>query len=77
MKIFFVGEDPDVDMIQKPYLHRVLAVQKEIENSYVEYNGENVTLDDLCFKPVEGKGCLVECKSDRRRSWGQNGLALV
>lgn len=53
----------DVDMIQKPYLHKVLAIQKEIEQGYVEYKGKNITLDDLCYKPVKGKGCLVECKS--------------
>lgn len=60
--MFFVADEPGVDMVQKPYLQKVLAIQKELESAMVVHEGQNVTLDDLCFKPIQGKGCLITCR---------------
>jgi hypothetical protein len=49
-------------MMDKAYLQKVLAIQKELEGAVVEHGGRNLTLDSLCFKPIGGKGCLIECE---------------
>jgi Niemann-Pick C1 protein len=42
----------------------IYFLQQIINNKYVEYKGKNITLDDLCFKPVSGKGCLSPSPMD-------------
>lgn len=66
-QVYFVAKQPGVDMIQKSYFQKLLTVQKKIETMEVEYtpkSGEKemINLDSLCFKPISGKGCLIECK---------------
>ena len=48
------------NMIQKKYIQRLLTIQKQIQNHTIIYDGEVVSLDDLCYKPIQGKGCIIE-----------------
>ncbi len=45
-------------------LRKVVDLQTRIQNTVVEYEGQTITWDSLCFKPVPGKGCLVESISE-------------
>ncbi|KAH9099720.1 hypothetical protein Ae201684P_018731 [Aphanomyces euteiches] len=53
------GSESD-DVIRKDLLHDVATLQKNIETATAVLDGRNVTLDDLCYRPVPGKGCIVE-----------------
>lgn len=52
-------------MLQKQYLQRILGVQRAIQGkSFVSaVDGEISGFESLCFKPIEGEGCLVESPS--------------
>ncbi|RHY26746.1 hypothetical protein DYB32_007332 [Aphanomyces invadans] len=56
----FPNGSDDKDVITAPLLAEVAALQHHIENAVVNVDGRNITLDDLCFRPIPGKGCLVE-----------------
>lgn len=70
-QIFFVSEavvhdgEGHADMIEKRYLQRVMSVQRAIEQASIisEVDGQPVSLDSLCFRPIEGESCLVESPS--------------
>lgn len=59
------GDDGDADMLQKQYLQRVMGVQRAIEGaSFISaVDGETRGFESLCFKPIDGEGCLVESPS--------------
>ncbi|CAN0344720.1 unnamed protein product, partial [Laminaria digitata] len=67
-QVFFVaeaatdGSDGNADMLQKQYLQRVMGVQRAIQGaSFVSaVDGEARGFESLCFKPIDGEGCLVE-----------------
>jgi Niemann-Pick C1 protein len=42
----------------------IYFIQHIINNKVIEESGKNITLDDLCFKPVSGKGCLSPSPMD-------------
>ncbi|CAN0350224.1 unnamed protein product, partial [Ectocarpus fasciculatus] len=51
-------------MIAKHYLQRVMSVQRAIENAnFTTPDGESKGFESLCFKPIDGEGCLVEAPS--------------
>ncbi|ETV65301.1 hypothetical protein, variant 1 [Aphanomyces astaci] len=56
----FPNGSDDNDLITAPLLAEVAALQHRIETTTVEVDGRNITLDDLCFRPIPDKGCLVE-----------------
>jgi hypothetical protein len=49
-----------MDLFQTPYLNLVYWLQAAIETDIAQLNGMNFTLDDFCYKPITGQGCLVE-----------------
>ena len=53
-------KDKHADIFQKPYLNLVYYLQKAFEEDSAELNGSQYTLDDFCYKPISGEGCLVE-----------------
>ena len=59
------GDAGDADMLQKQYLQRVMGVQRAIEGaSFISaVDGETRGFESLCFKPIDGEGCLVESPS--------------
>lgn len=59
------GVDVTADMIAPQYLQRVMSVQRAIESATFTSasDGQTSSFDALCFKPIEGEGCLVESPS--------------
>ena len=47
-------------MFQKQYLNLLYILQEEIVTGVATLNGFEYTLDDFCYKPISGEGCLVE-----------------
>lgn len=70
-QVFFVAEaaadgvEGGTDMVQTRYLQRVMSVQRAIERASFAsaVDGKLTTFESLCFKPIEGEGCLVESPS--------------
>ena len=54
------SKDADADIFQKPYLNLVYYLQEAFENDEAEVNGMKYTLNDFCYKPISGEGCLAE-----------------
>eukprot|EP00744_Colponema_vietnamica_P003701 GILI01005628.1.p1 GENE.GILI01005628.1~~GILI01005628.1.p1 ORF type:complete len:950 (-),score=322.34 GILI01005628.1:302-3151(-) len=46
------------------HLTEVYYFQKKVQNTSIEYEGKTYKLDDFCFKPIEGRGCLVTSPMD-------------
>lgn len=59
---------PSVDTVNytsifdKEFLHMVLDLQLAIQNLTAEYNGETVTLEDICFQPLapDNTKCTIQ-----------------
>ncbi|XP_062596314.1 NPC intracellular cholesterol transporter 1-like [Saccostrea cucullata] len=49
-------------LFDKEFLHLVLDLQLAIENITAEYNGEKVTLEDICFQPLspDNTKCTIQ-----------------
>ena len=54
-----VDQDPDADIFQKGYLELLYQLQNAIETGNVELNGKQYLVDDFCYKPITGEGCIV------------------
>ena len=53
-------KDAHVDIFQKPYLNLLYYLQLAFETDTAEVNGMKYTLDDFCYKPISGEGCIAE-----------------
>jgi len=52
--------DPSgTDIFQKEFLYELWKLQAQIEGAQVLYEDKMYTLDNYCYKPINGKGCLV------------------
>ncbi|OQR96681.1 Resistance-Nodulation-Cell Division (RND) Superfamily [Achlya hypogyna] len=58
--IFHLPNGSDNDVITKAFLAEVAEVQQHIETASATLGNETISLGDLCFRPIPGKGCLVE-----------------
>ena len=54
--MIFSTPNRTVNMIDKGYLERVMAVQSAINATR---SSKGAVLNDLCFKPIMGKGCMI------------------
>ena len=55
-----MDNDLSYDIFKHPYLDMLYWLQHYIENDKASVNGMEFVLDDFCYKPITGKGCLVE-----------------
>lgn len=53
------GEEVKSDIFDRGYLEMLYELQVAIEEGSTAVTGKNYTLDDFCYKPISGKGCLV------------------
>mmetsp|Transcript_42759 Transcript_42759/g.65716 ORF Transcript_42759/g.65716 Transcript_42759/m.65716 type:complete len:139 (+) Transcript_42759:73-489(+) len=53
------SEDPNADVFDQGYLQLLYHLQNHIETGVTTVNGVNYTVDDFCYKPISGKGCIV------------------
>lgn len=52
-------------ILQKGYFQSVLSLQEALTNTPAS---DGTVLSDICFKPIEGRGCLIETPLDYFRS---------
>ena len=55
-----LNNDLEIDVFKHPYLDMLWYLQGHIVNDTATVNGMNFTLDDFCYKPISGEGCIVE-----------------
>ena len=48
------------NVFKHPYLDMVQHLQDSIVNDISSINGMNFTLDNFCYKPISGEGCILE-----------------
>jgi len=48
------------DIFQRPYLELLYWLQYSIVSDIATVNEMDFTLNDFCYKPISGEGCLVE-----------------
>ena len=53
------GVDAQSDVFDKPYLQMLYELQLAIEQGTANVAGRDYRLDDFCYKPISGKGCIV------------------
>ncbi|XP_076825967.1 NPC intracellular cholesterol transporter 1-like [Clavelina lepadiformis] len=46
-------------ILQKSILHKILTLQRSINQLTAQYNGKTITLQDICFKAPDNKTCIV------------------
>jgi len=54
-------------------LELVYHFQTAVEQGIVEFEGNEYTVDDFCFKPITGEGCLIPSPMD----FWKNDLAAM
>ncbi len=47
-------------IIQLPILNEVLEIQNTIVQLTTTVDGQLIRMSDLCYKPIPGKGCILE-----------------
>lgn len=67
------GEDHQSDVFDQPYLQMLHALQESIEQGTTSVAGKEYRLDDFCYKPISGKGCIVTSPMEY---WKMNSTAL-
>jgi len=55
-----LDNDLEYDIFKHPYLDMLYYLQGHIINDTAQLNGMDFTLDDFCYKPISGEGCIVE-----------------
>ena len=54
------GNAEEDDLFRHPYLDLTYYLQDAVVNDMAELNDMQFKLDDFCYKPISGEGCLVE-----------------
>ena len=54
------GDPVEDNIFGHPYLDLLYYLQYAIINDIAEVKGMEFQLDDFCYKPITGEGCLVE-----------------
>ena len=49
----------DDDIFLHKYIDKLFHLREKIVEGEVEFNGNNYTVDYLCYKPIEGKPCMI------------------
>ncbi len=52
-------ENNKKDIFTKEIIEKLYYLQNNISTSKIEFNDKNWTINDLCYKPINGKGCLI------------------
>ena len=47
------------DLWQKEYVQKIFEIQSKITSAKIEFVNREWGIDDLCYKPVSGKGCMI------------------
>lgn len=60
-------------VFDKEFLHQVAALQEELLGLRAEYEGRNVTLEDICFSPLSNGKCMIQSPLN----WFQNNASRL
>lgn len=52
-------EGDNTDLWQKEYIDKIFEIQQKITSANIEFLNTKWSIDDLCYKPVSGKGCMI------------------
>lgn len=52
-------EGDNTDLWQKEYVDKIFKVQQKITSAKIDFLNTKWSIDDLCYKPVSGKGCMI------------------
>ena len=52
-------EGDNTDLWQKEYVDKIFKIQEKVTSSKFDFLNSQWSIDDLCYKPVTGKGCLI------------------
>lgn len=55
-----MDNDLEFDIFGHPYLDMLNVLNDHMVNDKAEVNSMDFKLDDFCYKPISGEGCLVE-----------------
>ena len=55
-----MDDNLELNLFSHPYIDMLWYLQDHITNDKATYNNMNFTLDDFCYKPISGEGCIVE-----------------
>ena len=55
-----MDNDLDFDVFGHPYLDMLWYLQDALINDKATVNDMDFTLNDFCYKPISGEGCIVE-----------------
>ena len=55
-----MDNDLEFDVFKHPYVDMLNVLVGQIQNNTATVNDMPFTLDDFCYKPISGEGCLVE-----------------
>lgn len=55
-----MNNDLEFDVFKHPYLDMLGVLVDQMQNNTATVNGMDFTLDDFCYKPISGEGCIVE-----------------
>jgi Niemann-Pick C1 protein len=53
------GAEEDADIFEMPYLEMLYHLQTAIEDQSTHLNNMDYKVDDFCYKPITGAGCIV------------------
>lgn len=75
-------EGDNTDLWQKEYVDKIFEIQENITSSKFDFLNTQWSIDDLCYKPVSGKGCLITSptnfwKEDRQKFDEEKDLKIV
>lgn len=60
--MMIVPNDPDKDtqdIFRPEYLNLLYYLQKAIQDGTIKKDGRTYGIDDFCYKPITGQGCLI------------------
>ncbi|XP_050040436.1 NPC intracellular cholesterol transporter 1-like [Dermacentor andersoni] len=60
-------------VFDKEFLHQVATLQEKLLGLSAEYEGRNVTLEDICFSPLSNGKCMVQSPLN----WFQNNASRL
>ena len=52
-------EGDNTDLWQKEYVDKIFKIQEKVTSSKFDFLNTQWSIDDLCYKPVSGRGCMI------------------
>ena len=53
------NQSDESDIFKSTYLSKLFDLQEKIVSTQFDFMGKNMSVDDFCYKPISGKGCMI------------------